>query len=272
MIKFCHISPTKYLKQFTSRNGAHLLLAHLVEEDQQYRDYYANLKDGKPKILDNSAFELFKRGLPMFPSDKLIDLGKAVSADYLVLSDYPGDPSSKTIEAAKELIPKFKQAGFLTFFVPQSKIGDEDDYIAGMKWAISNSNIDLIGLSILGIPNAYGVEKDNKLQRYNSRFHMLRQIEPFLDPLLDVDRFHCLGMVDGPNEISLMKPFHKYIYSWDSSSAVWAGIHGITYDNSPTGLMEGKFETEVDFGLQDDLTALQVDLVHHNIEHIQGQL
>ncbi len=54
-------------------------------------------------------------------------------------------------------------------------------------------------------------------------------------------------MVDGPNEIALLKDYARYIYSWDSSSAVWAGLNGLSYDNSPTGLEKGKFELEVDF-------------------------
>jgi hypothetical protein len=28
---------------------------------------------------------------------------------------------------------------------------------------------------------------------------------------------------------------------------VWAGLNGIAFDNSPTGLINGKFEKEVDF-------------------------
>lgn len=54
-------------------------------------------------------------------------------------------------------------------------------------------------------------------------------------------------MVDGPNEIKLMSQFKGYINSWDSSAAIWAGLNDIAFDNSPTGLLDGKFEAEVDF-------------------------
>ena len=54
-------------------------------------------------------------------------------------------------------------------------------------------------------------------------------------------------MLDGPNEIKLMDGFD--IDTWDSSAAIWAGLHQIAFDNSPTGLIDGKFELEVDFGL-----------------------
>jgi hypothetical protein len=58
-------------------------------------------------------------------------------------------------------------------------------------------------------------------------------------------KIHFLGMVDGPNEISLVRDFH--IDTWDSSAAVWAGLNGIQFDGSPTGLINGKFEKHVDF-------------------------
>lgn len=282
MINFCHISPTPYLKQYTQDNGAHLILAHLVEEDPQYRDYYANLDDGKYKIMDNSAFEMFKLGRPMYDSSKLIDMGSQCRADCIVLSDYPKEPAQRTINAAKTLIPSFKDAGFDTFFVPQSAVGDLDDYMWAMEWALKNDEIDLIGLSILGSPIAFGVQEATfdagvvmrdsayKMQRYLSRFATLRELESrgLLDDKAQ-KRFHCLGMVDGPKEIDLLREYHEYIFSWDSSAAVWAGINGIRFDNSPTGLRGGKFEEEVDF----HATIKHNDLdVWHNINFITKML
>jgi len=270
-IKFCHIAPTRTLEYHTKTNGAHLILAHLVEQDQMYADHYANLRDGKPKILDNSAFELYKQGLPMFDPSKLIELGKKVNANYIVLPDYPGEPGEKTIEAAQEYAPQFDAAGFYTFFVPQSRVGDLQDYIDCMQWAINNPEINLIGLSILGVPNAFGVEKDNNLQRYLSRLHMLDILAArgVLDIQTCSKRFHCLGMVDGPNEIRLLKDYHDLIFSWDSSSAVWAGLNEIAYDNSPTGLVNGKFEKEVNFAFDASLmTDLTRDITNNNISYI----
>ena len=58
-------------------------------------------------------------------------------------------------------------------------------------------------------------------------------------------KIHFLGMVDGPNEINLVRDFH--IDTWDSSAGVWAGLNGIPFDGSPTGLINGKFEKHVDF-------------------------
>jgi hypothetical protein len=280
MINFCHISPTAYLDPYTHSNGAHLLLAHLVEEDEEYRDFYANLDDGKYKIMDNSAFEMFKQGRPMYESDKLIEMAKLCRADCIVMSDYPKEPALKTVEAAKRLAPMYKDAGFETFFVPQSRLGDMQDYLDAFEWALDNNHIDLIGVSILGAPIACGVNeltftdgvgaRDGayKLQRYLSRLEVFHQLESA--GLLNDSarkRFHCLGMVDGPREIELLREYHPYIFSWDSSAAVWAGINGIRFDDSPTGLMHGKFEKEVNF---EYCGEHEVDDVYFNIEYIDN--
>ena len=60
-------------------------------------------------------------------------------------------------------------------------------------------------------------------------------------------KIHFLGMVDGPNEITLMQDWLHFINTWDSSAAVWAGMCNISFDQSPTGLINGKNEIEVDF-------------------------
>lgn len=280
MINFCHISPTPYLEQFTSRNGAHLILAHLVESDPTYRDYYANLDDGKYKIMDNSAFEMFKLGRPMYDSNKLSDMGKACKADCIVMSDYPKMHSSHTINAAIKMIPELKGEGFDTFFCPQSELGDIEDLIKAIEWGLENPSIDLIGMSILACPIAMGVNESTfgdgkrsdayKLQRFVSRFavfDLLARRGLLTDKA--IKRFHCLGMVDGPNEIRLLKQYQDYIFSWDSSAAVWAGIHGLRFDKSPTGLMNGKFEKEVEFDYHGETDTAAV---FNNIVYIEELL
>jgi hypothetical protein len=95
-------------------------------------------------------------------------------------------------------------------------------------------------------------------------------------------KLHFLGMVDGPNEIELVKRYHDHITSWDSSAAVWAGVCDIEFDNSPTGLINGKNEIEVDFNHNvldhgqmtkcvnnvkfiDELTGYQEDIYGHPV-------
>ena len=270
MINFCHISPTPHLKDFVKSQSTHLLLAHLVEEDPSYADWYDKNKVNHRYILDNSAFEMYKQGREMYPSDKLIEMGRRVRADYIVMSDYPNEPGSKTIAAAEQLAPEFRKAGFGTFFVPQSKIGDIEDYIATFAWAASSPLVDYIGVSILGVPNAYGVEKDNKLQRFMSRWKMMKTLEErgiLALAAANGKLIHFLGMVDGPNEVELCNQFT--IHTWDSSAAVWAGLNGIAFDKTPTGLVDGKFELEVDFNHKEEDDTL-IELAQQNIKYING--
>ena len=251
MANFCHIAPIPHL-DIVSGAPAHLVLAHLVETSDTYREFYLKEKEkGSKIILDNSAFEMYKQGRPMYDSLQLIEMAQKIKADYVVMSDYPNENSTKTISAAEIMAPILKEKGFGTFFCPQSKIGDAEDLFAGFSWAAESPLVDYIGVSILSIPNAYAVEKGNKLQRFVSRFMFMQDLQDsgIIDTAkINGKKIHLLGMLDGPNEIRLMSQFSDYIDTWDSSAAIWYGLHaGKQFDGSPTGILEGKYEEEVDF-------------------------
>ena len=260
-MKFCHITPVDHLDLVKGRES-HLTLAHIVdgmegseEQVEKYIEFYKNEKknadmNGTPylNIMDNSAFELYKNQMPMFDPEKLLELAKKVDATHIVLPDHPAHPSMVTIDDARRYAPIFKQAGFGTFFVPQSDVGDLEDLCTAFAWAASSPVIDYIGISILAVPNAYNCEKGNPLQRFHARWKFMNEL--YDRNLLQLaaqngKKIHFLGMVDGPNEISLVRDFH--IDTWDSSAGVWAGLNGIPFDQSPTGLGGGKFEKHVDF-------------------------
>lgn len=263
MINFCHITPVSYLPLVRQYN-THLLLAHLVEESEEYRNFYLQLKQKNPNVvyhLDNSAFEMFKRGQPMYDSEKLVEMGKLVGATSVVMSDYPKEHWEKTVESARRMISKIKANGFKTFFCPQSELGDLEGLMWSYKWAIESHDIDFIGVSILACPIALGINETKhgdgsrddafRMQRYLSRWAIFQELEKRgLLTYRTKGKFHCLGMTDGPREIELLKDYHEYIFSWDSSTAVWHAINGVEYDNSPTGLRNGKCETEVDFNVE----------------------
>lgn len=281
MTDFCHISPTALLDKLVRNRTHHLTLAHLVETDPDYAQWYVDDKQRNPYstiIMDNSAFEMYKQRRPMYDSSKLIDMGSRCAADYIVMSDYPAEDYRKTIDAAVQMAPSLRHAGFGTFFVPQSEIGDLGSLIESFRWASHASEVDYIGVSILAVPNAYGVERDNKLQRHLSRwaFMQLLEQEGVLDTISQNNKkMHFLGMVDGPTEITLVRRWKNLINTWDSSAAVWAGLNGIHFDLSPTGMLNGKFEKEVDFNFNTDdelliSTALsnmnQIDALTSNVE------
>lgn len=261
MTDFCHISPTAYLPLFCANQNTHLALVHLVETDKKYASFYKCRAPGQTVIMDNSAFEMVKQGKEIYNPDKLMEQADKIRADYIVLPDFPGEPAEKTLEYAYKYAKIFRDGGFKTFGVPQSRKGDINGLVFGFVSMLECDLIDYIGISILAIPNAYGV-LDNPLQRFYARAHFMH----FMTSASDVWRnywlersigrghdtgiskkLHMLGMLDGPREIELMRGYLWMIDSWDSSAAIWAGLNGIGFDESPTGLIDGKFETEVDF-------------------------
>ena len=233
-IKLAHISPMATIEQAHKFSQINLVLAHLIDKVPGYAEFYFD--SPKPTIMDNGAFEL---GEPYEP-EKLIELARKVDAKYIVLPDYPEQPWEKTVEAAKEYIPVFKEAGFKTFYVPQSEKGDKEGYFKSWQWALHNKDIDLIGCSILGAPNAY---PDS--HRISARYEVLSQLANVYDEVL-VKRIHMLGMLDTVQEIALVKPFHWMINSWDTSAATWYGIHN--KDVSETYV---KFRKPVEFHIGD---------------------
>lgn len=267
---FCHIVPVPHLDLVKGR-PVHLVLAHLLD-DEDYVEFYKKEKaNGSIIILDNSGFELYKQGKPMFDSDKLIACGRKINADYIVMSDYPGEDSLKTVAAAERLAPQFKDAGFKTFFVPQGRVGDLEDLMDAWEWAVDHPElVDYISPSILSAPLACNVESGNKLQRFVARLYLMYILKDagFLDQArANGQKIHFLGMVDGPNEVMFMSPFADYIDTWDSSAGAWLGLNGETFDYSPTGRNDGKFELEVDFSFETDNENL-IEMAEENIGRI----
>lgn len=271
MLNFAHIAPIDFLDLVKDR-PVHLTLAHLVAKSEEYVEFYRNQKHRGINIMDNSAFEMYKQGKPMLTPTNVLEMACRIKADYVVMSDYPGEHSSRTIQAAIDLAPMFRAAGFGTFFVPQSKIGDKEDLINAFDWASTSKHVDYIGVSILGVPNAYRVEKDNKLQRFVARYMFMQELDDrgILNRIRkNGKKIHFLGMVDGPNEIKLMAPFKDYIDTWDSSAAIWFGLNGGKFDMSPTGIYDGKYEKEVDFDYAlSDCSIGNYTLAKHNMDYI----
>jgi len=252
--QFCIITPTAHLRFHAEQSSMHLVLAHLVDTDKEYAKYYAT--NSKFKIMDNGAFELGESYAP----EKLVELAQKCKADAIVLPDYPGQPAEKTIEAAIDLIPQVKDAGFATFFCPQAPVGEINEWIDAYTWGAKNDNIDIIGMSILAIPNALPY-----IPKAYARV-VMTQI------LIDRGEFnfekyhHYLGLNAGPNlELPALIKMNA-MDSCDSSNPVWMGILGHRYSgNTDSFLSVAKVKKEVDFDypLTTDKTTL--DNIQHNI-------
>lgn len=254
--QFCIIAPTAYLRTCATQSSAHLVLAHIVDNDPWYASFYKEMSQrGDRIIMDNGAFELGESYAP----EKLIELGKACGADALVLPDYPWQKSDITVDAAVQWIPRIKDAGFKTMFVPQSETDELDDWIDGYMWAADNKDIDIIGMSILGIPNA--------LPHVPAAYARVVMTELLYDRGVFADKYHhYLGLNAGPAlELpTLIKT--GALDSCDSSGPVWAALLGHEYSkNTDSYLSVSKVKAHVEFDYPMTKDKATLDRIQHNI-------
>lgn len=256
--EFCIIAPTDYLDDYVTQSHSHLVLAHLVETDAKYAEfYYNNLDHDHFVIMDNGAFELGESYAPT----KLIDLGFKCGADAIVLPDYPNQSSSKTIKESEAVMQKIIDAGFATMFVPQSKKGDIEDWIAAYEYASNNPNIDIIGMSILGIPNA--------IPHIHIAYARVVMTSILIERgIFNFDKHHhYLGLNSGPNlEIPTLLKMEA-LDTCDSSGPVWSAILGHEYtSNSDSFLTTCKPLMHVDFNHKINRRDVRtLNRIQHNI-------
>ena len=257
---FCYIAPTAYL-DLTAASNTHLVLAHLVDTDPVYASfYYKRFRLGDYIIMDNSAYEL---KTPYAPT-QLIDLGKKCGAHAIVLPDYPFQPGSVTIQAANEFIPIFKDNGFQTFFVPQSDRGDLDDWLKSYAWAASCPQIDIIGMSILGIPNA--------LPHIDPSFARVVMTEKLISlGIFNFDKHHhYLGLNAGPAlEIPSLLEMNA-LTTIDSSGPIQAALMGHQYTKDADSFQTvKKLKMPVDFSVARTNDVATLDRIQYNINMTQ---
>lgn len=265
---FCAIAPISYGSVVSTR-PAHLVLAHLLDRDHYtdsvkkgQADEYMKFsstesKNGSFIMIDNSAYELKE---PYSP-DKLIDLATAAKAHAIVLPDYPFQHSSLTIEAAENFAPIFKAAGFKNFFVPQSQTGDVDDWLAAYEWASTNPLIDIIGISILGVPNAW-----SDIEPAYARVIAMNELK--MRGLFNPNKHHhFLGLNAGPAlEIPTLLRM-GVLDTVDSSGPIFAGISGHRYSIDCDSYQSvRKLTTPVDFFMPMTKDAATVDRIDHNLK------
>jgi len=255
---FCFITPISYLDMFAVASDRHLVLAHLVDRDARYANFYKTRSElGDYIMMDNSAYELHS---PYSP-DKLISLAKMCGAHAIVLPDYPFQEAEVTIEAAREFAPQFKAAGFHTFFVPQSQKGDLEDWIRAYVWARDNPDIDIIGMSILGIPNALP-SIDPAYARV-----VMTSILQSTGSFAKNKAHHYLGLNAGPGlEIPSLLRLNA-LTSIDSSGPVWSAVLGHSYTKESDSLqMVSKIKLPVDFNVSRTKDKATLDRIQHNVD------
>lgn len=268
-IKFGYICPIPFLNDFVPESADfHLILAHLLT-DPNYVEFYNKKADrGDMIILDNSAFE-FGRPIETEELLKLID-ESGIRPTHVVAPDYPGQPWRKTYESACNFIETLDKLGRLSEFkimaVPQSEMGEFAEWIQCYHSLTELQYADVVGMSILGIPNAFCSLTGTSDIATNRIFATM-----FLKErgMIASKWHHYLGLGNGPRELFFQREL-GVANSCDSSSPIWHGINNISYDSSATGLIDGKIKLPVDFHGTQNISQLQHDRVKHNINFIEN--
>lgn len=259
--QFCIITPTAYLEQYAIQSHFHLVLAHLVDKDDNYTNFYVEMSErGDYTICDNGAYELGESYEP----DELIKLAKICKANAIVLPDYPAQDKNKTIKAAIEYGPQVKKAGFHTVFCPQSEVGDWKGWQEAYEWGVAYDNniIDIVGMSILALPNALPYIPPAYARVVGTQILISKNVFNF-------NKYHhYLGLNAGPGlEIPPLIKMNA-LDSCDSSAPVWFGANGIRYDISTDSLspISKQFMREVDFSYPLSSKKCIHEAIQYNID------
>ena len=214
-MKAIHIAPTNLIGYVDKHynKGLNMVLTHLVLRDEEYRKEMAKLEG--EKYLDNSFFEL---GYCMSPKE-MIEAAKMVGATTLICPD-----------GTTEGLEKFKREGYKVMCIPKSPEQFRD--------FMYSPSIDMVGVS-----------EDHLSYRHDpgSRYELFRD---HLRDDMPKKKIHLLGATDSIRELFLLKPFDEFIYSWDSSAAVWQGYLGnLLSEQKRKDCTHVEFDKEVEWNL-----------------------
>lgn len=257
--QFCVITPIAYLEEFATQSNTHLVLAHIVDNNEQYANFYNEMSErGDRIIMDNGAFELGQS----YDPNKLIELGHKCGADAIVLPDFPFQHPHKTMDAAIKWAPQIRSEGFKTMFVPQSEVGMLEDWIGCYNWAAYEETIDIIGMSILGIPNALPNIPKSYARVVMTEILHDREIFAF------TKFHHYLGLNSAPNVELPALIVSNSLDSCDSSNPVWAGVNGIKYNTTQGDFMgiQKKYLRHVQFNENWNGDPNIREMIQHNLD------
>lgn len=266
-IKYGYIAPINYQHLIPKDADFHLILAHLLD-NKEYVDFYKEkIKRGDTVILDNSAFE-FKRALSANEIFGFIERS-GIEPTYVVAPDYPYKDWKITWESTVAFIEEVQQKGapYKIMAVPQSVEGDWTGWLNCYTKMANHPSIAVIGMSIIGIPNAFckltGTD-DIAFNRIYATNYLLET------GLAATDKWHhYLGLGGGPREILIQRQL-GLMDSNDSSSPIWHGYLGIDLDTSIWGLKDGKSPIEVDFHAPYEMG--KVGTIQMNIDYMERKI
>lgn len=260
------ICPTYHLGSFAKRSNYHLVLAHMVEKDLRYRNFYREMsKRGDYITLDNSSYEL---GDDIYTPQQLINLALEVGASEVMAPETYCDADA-TIEKVCTFIDVFssvKNKGNLKVFATVH--GETLMDVHRCVETVIKEGVSVIGFSCrLDYPipgysryDLPGMESWNRsVVRLHTVFSLRKLMEKYRDRNIE---YHLLG-INHPMEIAYYDTigFGNTIRSVDSSCPYLNGVEGVRISDAPYV----KPRYKIDFEDEEELHFEATKLIHDNI-------
>lgn len=258
-MRISFISPTSLIRKYGSQGDFTLALAHLIDNDK-VNDYEQAILDiSLPIILDNSLFE---QGVPE-EMRSVIEKGIRIGATHFFAPDYlyQRETTEQSVDTTYALMEEMGVVGKIKM-AAVVQANNPEDYIESYLKFVDDPRIDLIGLSILSIPESFKevTKTDNITINRIECLHQLATLPRHKDS-------HMLGAGSSYRDVALGSKM-DWVVSHDSSSAVWNGVQGKRISTIDLSVDGGKTEVPVDFGFKEELTEEQESTIQHNIEVI----
>jgi len=222
-----------------------------IELKRKYLEYYRGRNE--LKILDNGLFENEVAESPM----EIITKAFLVKADVVIAPDVLYDGEA-TIKAAKQFIKEVRLFQYSTrplniMAVPQGRSPEE--YLYCYNELVNDPNIDMIGLSILSLPESFR-EYTGGTFIHTNRIVGINYLQS--QGVFHPQKWHhLLGLGDRPDELAMYRHIDN-IKSNDTSSPVFHGLQGMSYLEDG-GIQGGKIKQKMNFFQEFENLSMEQD-------------
>lgn len=276
------ICPISELETIAVKSHYHLVLAHMVDSSEIYRNFYRKMAErGDTITLDNSDYEFEKLGKPNYSVKELIMFGNFVKATEIMAPERYQD-SNQTVE----LFMKFRESVPSEFRVFCTIHGETFGDLLSCFLRIIDK-VDTVGLSCRLLYDwkilNFSLEEHTSLYKGINRLLIVNAIIQeclFRKISLKRVKFHLLGM-NHPLELLFykglnlsLKPYFD-LRSLDSSCCYTAGINNVDFEEiqvkgyeKPADLLDFYYPLLNSTELRKILILKNINFIHQLIKEI----
>ena len=267
MIKVSHEVPLSLMEQSRQFNDYDYALAHLVNFNVQYKDFFVESRKLKRDVfLDNSCYEL---GKPV-QNAELYKATKLCSPTHVILPDYPGS-KDKTLDYSLKFTETIKKLEYQGKFIGVIQGENYDEYVECYK----SFDKELREGDWIAIPfRVRGFDEEAmKSANTGTQVHAYSRIlliqKMMKDNIINTGRDHHLLGCSDPVEFSTYtynyhrRKKYQFIKSLDTSCPVILAMFKKAL--GPSGLGEEKLAHKVADNMEKVLDESQMKLLDENI-------